>query len=71
MKKLINRFKSRTHWVVKLLQLVLVAISSTALYYGGLPEEWKTVIPSQYIQILSVTGYALTFILQFTSQKKA
>ena len=70
MKKVINRFKSKTSRLVKVLQLVLVAISATAIYFGSLPEEWKTTIPTSYIQLLSIAGFLLTFILQFTQSKK-
>ncbi|MEI6555520.1 MAG: hypothetical protein WCL70_08025 [Paludibacter sp.] len=69
MNTLLSKFKSKTHPVVKVLQLVLIAISAAALYYGGLPDDWKLNIPAIAIKTLSTSGLVLTFLLQFTSQK--
>ena len=69
MNTLLSKFKSKTHPVVKALQLVLVAISGAAMYYVGLPDDWKLNIPAVAIKTLSTSGLILTFLLQFTSLK--
>jgi hypothetical protein len=71
MSKLVHKFKSKTHPVVKVLQLLLVAISGAAMYYGGLPDDWKLNIPAVAIKTLSTSGLILTFLLQFTTKKSS
>jgi hypothetical protein len=70
MEKLKDRWNSPTHPAVKILQAILGAISATALYYSGLPTDWQQLIPSSIIKVLSVVGFVLAFLLQFTTNKK-
>ena len=69
MKKIVSRWKSPTSKAVKWLQVLCGAIATLALYYTQMPEEWKETIPQEIIKYVSLTGFALTFILQFTKKK--
>jgi len=71
MQKIKKRWKAKTSKTVKFLQVTLSAIATVALYYAGLPEEWKATIPIVIIQVTAFLGYFITLILQFTKKKTA
>jgi len=56
---------------VQFLQVTLSAIATVALYYAGLPDKWQTMIPDTIIKVVAITGFALSFLLQFTKKKTA
>ena len=71
MQRIKKRFKSKTSKTVQFLQITLSAIATVALYYAGLPDKWQTMIPDTIIKVVAITGFALSFLLQFTKKKTA
>ena len=66
-----KRWKAKTSKFVQFLQLTLSAIATVTLFYSGLPDRWQTLLPDTIIKVVTFTGFALSFILQFTKKKTA
>jgi len=68
-KKLITLWNAETPKIARFLQIALAATSTAILYYKDLPEEWKALFPGATGKYISIAGFSLTFLLQFTTKK--
>lgn len=74
MKKLLSNlfawWKAETPVFARFFQLVSGALAAMPLYYASLPDEFKTAIPSCYLNYIAIGGGVCAFILQFFNKKQ-